>query len=107
MEKPTHTETDQALVIGLSGEIVMDLVADLKAELTLLLDATQKPEVVCDMRQVAFMDSSGVGLLIGIRRLCEDKGKAFRVADPSPAIRKLFSMLRLTEFFAIAPADAS
>ncbi|EFL49979.1 anti-sigma-factor antagonist [Solidesulfovibrio fructosivorans JJ]] len=107
MEKPLYTETDQALVIRLSGEIVMDLAANLKAELTLLIDATQKPEVVCNMRRVDFMDSSGVGLLIGIRRLCQDKGKAFSVADPSPAIRKLISVLRLTEFFAIAPADAS
>jgi anti-anti-sigma factor len=104
MEKPTHTETEQALVIRLCGEIVMDVTPELKADIAQLLDSSRKPEVVCDMGQVTFMDSSGVGLLIGIRRQCQEEGRSFRVADPSPPIRKLFAMLRLTDFFAVSPA---
>ena len=104
MEKPTHTETEQALVIRLGGEIVMDVTPELKADIARLLEVSRKPEVVCDMGQVTFMDSSGVGLLIGIRRQCQEEGRAFRVAEPSPPIRKLFAMLRLTDFFAVSPA---
>lgn len=106
MEMPRHSEAGQTLVIDLSGEIIMEMAADLKAELMLRIETSTKPEVELDLGQVTFMDSSGVGLLIGIRRMCQEQGKAFRLANPSPPIRKLFDMLRLTGFFAIT-ADAT
>ena len=96
----TCDETDAALVVRLSGEIIMDAVTECRAEVERLALASAAPAVVVDLAAVAFMDSSGVGFLIGLRRLCQDHGKTLSVAYPTPAIKKLLAMLRLTDYFA-------
>lgn len=107
MERLTLNATDHALILGLSGEIVMDIVPDLKAEIERLVAETPLPRLVADLGHVTFMDSSGVGLLIGTRRLCQERDKGFSIRNPSPPIKKLLDMLRLTEFFAAEPAKSS
>jgi anti-anti-sigma factor len=107
MKRLTLDETDQALILGLSGEIIMDVVPDLKAEIERLAVETSKPGLVADLGRVTFMDSSGVGLLLGARRTCQNQGKVFSLRNPSPPIKKLLDMLRLTDYFAAAPAYAS
>lgn len=103
----TCNETDQALVVRLSGEIIMDAVTERKAEVERLAMETPGQAVVVDLAEVTFMDSSGVGFLIGLRRLCLERGKTMAVANPSPPIKKLLDMLRLTDYFAVTakPAD--
>jgi anti-anti-sigma factor len=96
----TCEETDAALVVRLSGEIIMDAVTERRAEVERLALAAAAPAVVVDLSGVAFMDSSGVGFLIGLRRLCQDHGKTLSVANPTPPIKKLLAMLRLTDYFA-------
>lgn len=107
MQRLTLEETEQALVLGLSGEIIMDIVPDLKTEIERLAATTPKPCLMADLGQVTFMDSSGVGLLLGIRRTCLGLGKAFGLRNPSPPIKKLLDMLRLTEYFAGPAAQAA
>ena len=96
----TCDETDAALVVRLSGEIIMDAVTERRAEVERLALAAAAPAVVVDLSGVAFMDSSGVGFLIGLRRLCQEHGKTLVLANPSPPIKKLLDMLRLTPYFA-------
>ena len=99
MKPLTFEATDQALVVGLSGEIIMDVVPDLKDEIERHVLETGKTDLVADLGHVTFMDSSGVGLLLGTRRFCQEQGKAFRLRNPSPPIKKLLDMLRLTDYF--------
>ena len=96
----TCEETDAALVVRLSGEIIMDAVTECRAEVEHLALAAAAPAVVVDLSAVAFMDSSGVGFLIGLRRLCQEHDKTLSLANPTPAIKKLLAMLRLTDYFA-------
>lgn len=107
MKRLTLGETDDSLILGLSGEIIMDVVPDLKAEIERLAAENPKTDLVADLGQVTFMDSSGVGLLLGARRTCQERGKTFSLRNPSPPIKKLLDMLRLTDYFAAAPAKAS
>ena len=102
-----HKETDQALVLSFSGEIIMDAVADLKTEAERLTIESPQTAVRLDLAGVTFMDSSGVGFLIGLRRICQEHGKTMTVTNPSPPIKKLLGMLRLTDYFAVQanPAD--
>ena len=105
MKRLTLEATDEALILGLSGEIIMDVVPDLKDEIERLVLMTNKPDLVADLGLVTFMDSSGVGLLLGTRRFCQERGKAFSLRNPSPPIKKLLDMLRLTDYFAAGRAN--
>ena len=107
MKRLTLGETDASLVLGLSGEIIMDVVPELKTEIERLVAENAKTDLVADLGQVTFMDSSGVGLLLGIRRVCQERGKTFSLRNPSPPIKKLLDMLRLTDFFAAPSTKAA
>ena len=96
----TCEEMDTALVVRLSGEIIMDAVTECRAEVEHLVLNAAAAAVVVDLSAVAFMDSSGVGFLIGLRRLCQEHDKTLSLANPTPAIKKLLAMLRLTDYFA-------
>ena len=57
MQQLLRKETDQALILGLSGEIIMDVVADMKAEIEQLADCSPGKSVVLDLGGVTFMAS--------------------------------------------------
>lgn len=103
----SQKETDQALILGLSGEIIMDMVPDMKAEIERATAGSSHPALILDLGEVTFMDSSGIGFLIGLRRSCEERGKTMSLTNPSPPIKKLLDMLRLSDYFALSAPPAS
>ncbi len=59
-------------------------------------------EVVADLSEVTFADSSGIGALIAIHQAATDRGARFVLAAPSRHVRQLLEMTGLTDFFTIA-----
>jgi anti-sigma B factor antagonist len=73
--------------IAVSGEIDLSSVPRLEAALAEAM--TRSPRSVCfDLRQVTFMDSSGLAFLIGVGRRVE----SVRIEDASPAVRHLVEL---------------
>ena len=60
------------------------------------------PNVVLDCSQVTFIDSMGLGLMIGSFRRCKEAGGAFLLASPSPAVLHILSVMRLDRLIPIA-----
>jgi len=61
--------------------------------------------VVVDLRRVTFIDSTGLGVLIGAHRSCADDGRELRLVIVEPRILKVFEITGLTDLFAIDGAD--
>ena len=99
MERITASDVADCLVIRLDGEIVMEVVQDVKGAIDTMASASAQPHVVVDLTAVTFMDSSGIGFLIGLKKRIADIGKDFHLYNPPPAIKKLLGMLRLTDYF--------
>ena len=57
--------------------------------------------VIVDLTGVTFIDSTGLGVLIGVRKRCLDAGRDLRVVVTEPRILKVFEITGLTELFAI------
>lgn len=55
-----------------------------------------------DMQQVQFLDSTGVGLLIQLRKRLNRAGHCLILIAPSRAVRRALGAMKLTDFFAIA-----
>ncbi len=98
-----------SIVVFLDGEVVMDMIQECKMEMESLIARDECREMVVDLSGVTFMDSSGIGFLIGLRRRAEAAGRRFSLRNPSPPIRKLLDMLKLSDFFSLPPVleDAS
>lgn len=63
-----------------------------------LADCTGR--IILDMGQVSFLDSSGLGAIVGIRKHAA-YGQRLELANLSPAVQKVFTLTRMSAIFAI------
>ena len=79
----------QTLVAVLSGEIDHHIAAPMRQEIDAQIEETQPQTLVLDFAGVTFMDSSGIGLIMGRCRTMEAIGGEVIVRDPPPHIRRV------------------
>ena len=81
-----------AAVARLSGEIDHHNAKDLRSQLDKYIISTQPRELVMDFKNITFMDSSGIGLIMGRTKLMGECGE-LRCVRRSP-ISSVFSGFR-------------
>jgi anti-sigma B factor antagonist len=69
---------DGGVVVAASGEIDLATSPELRA--ALLEPESQAPVVVLDLREVTFIDSSGLGVVVGQQKRSQEDGYSFSVA---------------------------
>lgn len=91
------------LVIVASGEIHATTVPDFGVRLSAMIPDDAASMVVIDLSEVAFIDSTGLSILLdGLRRVNRGNGRlALVVANPT--VLRLFEITRLDMTFAILP----
>ncbi|MFA3876432.1 STAS domain-containing protein [Streptomyces sp. MMCC 100] len=85
------TATDGVHVVSLAGEIDHETGDTLRQA----LDAcdTPRPRIVVDLRQVTFMDSSGINVFIAAHRTVSEAGGWLRLAAPGEAVMRTLSIV--------------
>ena len=58
-------------------------------------------DVVIDLSQVEFVDSAGVGVLVGAHRAAQKAGRRFAIRRPSHRVSVLLEVTGLNRLFAI------
>jgi anti-sigma B factor antagonist len=100
-EYSTAREGSRATVIA-AGEIDLASSPDLRRELqTLLDDGVQS--IVLDLGDVTFIDSSGLGVLVGVLKRVKEAGDdgAMSLRGLTGPVRKVFEITGLHEIFVI------
>lgn len=88
-------------IIALTGEINLRSSPDLHA--TLLQTIKRRPlRIIMDLAGVSYMDSSGIGTLVEIKRRVDDYDGKLVLISLQPRVRGLFQITRLEKFFTIA-----
>ena len=83
--------------VALRGELDVLATAALEPELTRLAEEPGLVEVALDLRELDFMDSSGLrAVLQGAQRLGESERRLILVRGPSP-VQRVFELTRTTE----------
>ena len=87
-------------VVTVAGEVD---VATAPALRDCLDQAVRRAEgaVVVDLLGVTFIDSTGLGVLIGAQRGCAEDGRELQLVIAEPRILKVFEITGLTELFPI------
>ncbi len=80
------------LTLRLSGEIDESCALRLRAEIDRMIGESPANAVVFDMSGVRFMDSTGIGLLLGRYKKHRDAGISFYIMNPCPLCEKLFAL---------------
>ncbi len=95
--------TDHYAVVGVTGEVDVATAPTLRGRLDAAIDRG-KPLLVVDLLSVTFIDSTGLGVLIGASKRVDADGGAMRLVVAEPRILKLFEITGLMEVFSVVPS---
>ena len=98
---------DNRHVIAVTGEVDLFTAPELKERLVELIDSGQR-QIIIDLSETTFLDSTGLGVLIGaLKRLRASDGELV-IVNQEASIAKTFEITGLDQIFTIRPtlADA-
>ena len=81
-----------ALIVRLAGELDHSSAGSVRRELDALIADTGVRRLVFDMNELRFMDSSGIGLILGRYKLMTRRGGSVAVSGSNPRIDRIFDM---------------
>ena len=88
----SYEKNRNTLIVRLSGELDQREAAEVRRTLDELLEDSGIRRLVFDLSMLRFMDSSGIGLIIGRYKRLSRRGGSVAVADPDARIDRLFQM---------------
>jgi len=94
---------EQYAILYTQSEKVHSLNApDLKSELVFLIKSGFK-NIIVDMAETRYCDSSGLSALLTGNRLSKEAGGSFVLSSLQPSVEKLVAISQLTSVFEIVP----
>jgi len=91
-------EEDDWTVLAVSGEIDIATAPSLREKLHGLL-ADGRLHLVIDLDEVTFLDSTALGVLVGVLKRARTEGRELRIVCNQPRVRKVFEITRLDSAF--------
>ena len=107
MEIHLHDAPEGATVLELEGRLDRFSAPSLRARVRDLL-ATGTSQLVIDLNEVEFLDSSGLGAMLSARKLTTEAGGGLRIARPNSELQLMLEMTALSRLLHPFPtlADA-
>ena len=90
----------ESLLVYLSGEIDHCCAEKLRRELENLLRDQNVRRLMMDFSRVSFMDSAGIGMLIGRYKTMAERNGSMYIRAMKPSVKKLFYMSGLHRIIA-------
>jgi anti-sigma B factor antagonist len=95
-------ELKHVSVVTVSGRVDSSTAPDLQKALQDLLD-TDHTQLVLDLKDVDYMSSAGLRVLVAMQKAAKKNGGALRVAQPSVRVNEVLELAGLTPVFDIYP----
>lgn len=86
-----RSENGKAVAV-LTGDIDHHSTRKLRSELDNFVITMQPDILIIDLTGISFMDSSGIGLIIGRYKLLKELGGRLEVKSPQPYIRRVLRL---------------
>ena len=99
----TNKET---LVIHVGGEIDHHSAVAVRTGIDAEIASKRPSRVLLELSDVDFMDSSGLGLIMGRFALVKQYGGSLAVLDPSPAVLKIMKLAGMERMIAVVRTKA-
>lgn len=87
---------DTSSVVAVTGEVDVSNAARLREALDARL-ADHVAELVVDLSEVSYIDSTGIGVLVGTAHRAEEQGARFEVARPQKNVARVLGLLGVSE----------
>ena len=90
--KTFYEKEDKRLIFEIHEDIDECVAQKIRRRLDNEIERYMPKEVIFDFNKVSFMDSAGIGLLIGRYKLVDMLGGKVEVANLTTPVRKIFEM---------------
>lgn len=87
-----YQKEDKQLVFKIKEDIDECYAQKIRGKLDNEIERYMPKDIVFDFNQVSFMDSAGIGLLIGRYKLAKMLGGQVHIANVNTPVRKIFEM---------------
>src|SRR3954454_12351208 len=101
----TQTPQEGVAVVGLSGEVDVYTSPRVKQEIVDLLNRGLT-RIIVDTTKVEYLDSTGLGVLIGGLKRARERDGDLRLICDNPRILRIFEITGLTKIFDIDRSEA-
>ena len=103
MELNITTKPDpERYVVAVTGEVDISNADKLRKSIDLALE--QPTEEVClDFDEVAYIDSTGIGVLVGAAHHAEEHDKRFAIVNAQPGVMRVAELLGVDREISITP----
>lgn len=104
--KITNREVDGVNVLALDGRIVFgEETSAVRDQVKTLLAAGRK-KLVLNMENVTFVDSTGLGMLVGVRQSAKTSNAQLRLSNVETRYSELLKMTQLWPLFEVSATEA-
>ena len=97
----TYETKGEDLVVHVGGEIDHHSAVSVRTGIDQKIAAERPARVLLELSAVDFMDSSGLGLIMGRFALVKQYGGTLAVLDPSPAVVKIMKLAGMERMITI------
>lgn len=95
------SENEKYMVVAVDGEIDHHYAAEIREQVDRKYRRSARKDMLVDFSKVTFMDSSGIGLLIGRYKNVKEKGGRLCASGLRPDIMRIFEMAGLKRIIEI------
>ncbi len=99
------TQDGATTTVRLSGEIDMHQAPEFHKGLVKICAGDLK-QLVLDLSEVRYIDSSGVGTLVEVFRRLKKKNQTLVLLSPGERVRSVLEITRLDKFFTVAESES-
>ena len=87
--KMEFAKKDGDVIVRLSGDMDHHSASGIREEIDLYLEESGGERLLLELSGTQFMDSSGLGLILGRYRKCEERKMKFALVNPSDGVVRL------------------
>lgn len=95
------------MFVNLNGELDQSTTQPVKEKLTRAIEASDIRHIVFNLKSLSFMDSSGIGIILGRYNQIKDRGGRVFVVGMNPVVSKVFYMSGLNQIITIIEDEAN
>jgi stage II sporulation protein AA (anti-sigma F factor antagonist) len=83
---------DNALIVEISGELDMHTVDIFKEKIITAMERNNLTHLILNLKKCSFIDSSGLGAILGRYRELDKKGGQIYLVGLKPSVKKVFTL---------------
>jgi anti-sigma F factor antagonist len=107
LEIEMELKPNRILVVRLQGELDHHTSDEIRGKISGVIDEQQIRYLVLNVENLTFMDSSGLGVILGRYKQLKEIGGELIVCAPPPPVKRLFELSGLFKIVRFEPSETA